>query len=72
MCSLPGANRVEDCDSVSFCCCDDTPNKNNVKKEGLIVPTVWGYGPSWGGRHGGRGRERWMLALGLPSLFHRY
>lgn len=37
---------------VYFSCCSDRiPNQSNLRKGGLIGLKVWGYSPSWKGRH---------------------
>lgn len=53
-----------------------------ISKEGLLLLVVWGYGPPWWGRHGGRSwgsrlycdhhreAERWTLVPGQLSPFY--
>lgn len=56
-----------DCISYIVCCCDKTPDENQLK-EGRIcfVFTAWSYSPSQQERHGCRSRRKLVLSALSP------
>jgi hypothetical protein len=46
--------------------CNKTPD---LMKKGFFWFTVWGYLPSWCGRHGGRGMRQLLILYGVFFFF---